>query len=107
MREVERLVHLVRAGAQVVGLQRVDRVEPEAGTAAAVPVVLVDPVRAGDVVPEGRVVGVEVNGVAVRLPVQDPVVTLDEEHAHGRLRVIAGDSLCCPTGFPYTSNATS
>ena len=85
--ELQRLVHAVAAvaGRRVVGLQRVDRVEPQLRRAARAEAHV-------QVQPGERVRGAreEVHGVPVGLAVHDPVLAFDQIQRH-RALLTAGD----------------
>ena len=87
VRELERLVLRAPARRRVVGLERVDGVEPQLGGAAGV---AADGVRPRDLCPVGRVVGAEADRVAVRLGAEHVERAGQAQHRHSYILRLPG-----------------
>ena len=78
MRQTQRLMSARRA---VVGLQRVDRIQPQLGGSGSI---AFDLVWACDQIPLRGIVGCEADRVSIGLSARDSETARDEEHGHGK-----------------------
>jgi hypothetical protein len=79
---VRQTQRLMSARGAVVGLQRVDGIQPQLGGSGSI---AFDPVGACDQIPFRGVVGCEADRVSIGLSARDSETARDEEHGHGKL----------------------